>query len=155
DRLGRSWWEETSPLNILHGSITPARFACFGDVLTRQRSAEVRGLRALDTGGGGGFLAEEFAPPGCPVTRLDPLPGSVGAARAHAAARGPDIGYGAGTGGQLPAPDSAFDLAYRCDVPEHVPGPDRVTSGTARALKPGGLDLFDTINRTRTSKPLA
>jgi 2-polyprenyl-6-hydroxyphenyl methylase / 3-demethylubiquinone-9 3-methyltransferase len=37
----------------LHGSITPGRFAYFRDVLTR--NAEVRGLRALDLGCGGGF----------------------------------------------------------------------------------------------------
>ena len=32
---------------------------------------------------------------------------------------------------------------------------DRVISETARVLEPGGLYLFDTINRTRTSKLLA
>jgi 2-polyprenyl-6-hydroxyphenyl methylase/3-demethylubiquinone-9 3-methyltransferase len=45
NRLGESWWDENCPLNILHGSITPGRFAYFRDVLTR--NAEVRGLRAL------------------------------------------------------------------------------------------------------------
>ncbi len=32
---------------------------------------------------------------------------------------------------------------------------DRVISETARVLEPGGLYLFDTLNRTRTSKLLA
>ena len=27
DRLGGSWWDETSLLNVLHGSVTPGRFA--------------------------------------------------------------------------------------------------------------------------------
>src|SRR5215471_13889827 len=93
--------------------------------------------------------------PGLPGDRVDPSAVSIGTARAHAATRGLDIDYRVGTGEQLPAPDSAFGLAYCCDVLEHVPDPDRVISETARVLKPGGLYLFDTINRTRKSKLLA
>jgi 2-polyprenyl-6-hydroxyphenyl methylase / 3-demethylubiquinone-9 3-methyltransferase len=152
NRLGESWWDENCPLNILHGSITPGRFAYFRDVLTR--NAEVRGLRALDLGCGGGFLAEEFASLGCHVVGVDPSPVSIGAARSHAAARGLDIDYRVGTGEQLPAGDSAFDLVYCCDVLEHVSDLDRVVRETARVLKPGGLYLFDTINRSLKSKLL-
>jgi 2-polyprenyl-6-hydroxyphenyl methylase/3-demethylubiquinone-9 3-methyltransferase len=47
-----------------------------------------------------------------------------------------------------------FDVAYCCDVLEHVSDLDRVVSETARVLKPGGLYLFDTLNRTRQSKLL-
>ena len=155
DRLGGSWWEESSPLSLLHGSVTPGRFAYFRDVLARQRNAQVRGLRALDIGCGGGFLAEEFAALGCRVVGVDPSPVSIGAARGHAAARGLDIDYRVGSGEQLPAPDSDFDLAYCCDVLEHVSDLDRVVSEAARVLKPGGLYLFDTINRTLKSKLLA
>ena len=154
DRLGGSWWDEASPLNLLHG-VTPGRFAYFLDVLTRHRKTPVSGLRALDIGCGGGFLAERFAALGCQVTGIDPSPVSVGAARAHATARGLHIDYQVGSGEHLPVPDSAFDLAYCCDVLEHVSGLDRVISETARALKPGGLYLFDTINRTVKSRLIA
>jgi 2-polyprenyl-6-hydroxyphenyl methylase / 3-demethylubiquinone-9 3-methyltransferase len=155
DRLGESWWDETSPLNVLHGSITPGRFAYFRDVLTRQLGAEPAGLRALDIGCGGGFLAEEFAALGCQVTGVDPSPVSIGAARTHAAGRGVHIDYLVGAGEELPVPDAAFDVACCCDVLEHVADLDRVISETARVLKPGGLYLFDTINRTLASKLLA
>jgi 2-polyprenyl-6-hydroxyphenyl methylase/3-demethylubiquinone-9 3-methyltransferase len=155
DRLGASWWDETSPLNVLHGSITPGRFAYFRDVLTRRLRAGPAGLLALDIGCGGGFLAEEFAALGCRVTGVDPSAASISVARAHAAARGLLIDYRVGSGEDLPVPDAAFDLACCCDVLEHVSDLDRVISETARVLKPGGLYLFDTINRTRTSKLLA
>jgi hypothetical protein len=36
NRMGGSWWDETSPLNVLHGSVTPGRFAYFRDVLAPQ-----------------------------------------------------------------------------------------------------------------------
>jgi 2-polyprenyl-6-hydroxyphenyl methylase/3-demethylubiquinone-9 3-methyltransferase len=155
DRLGGSWWDEGSPLNVLHGSVTPGRLAYFRDVLARRLGEEVAGLRALDIGCGGGFLAEEFAALGCQVTGVDPSAVSVGAARAHAARRGLRIDYRVGAGEELPAPDAAFHLAYCCDVLEHVSDLDRVISETARVLRPGGLYLFDTINRTWRSKLLA
>jgi 2-polyprenyl-6-hydroxyphenyl methylase / 3-demethylubiquinone-9 3-methyltransferase len=155
ERLGGSWWDETSPLNLLHGSVTPGRFAYFRDVLIRQLGAGLAGLRVLDIGCGGGFLAEEFAALGCQVTGVDPSPVSIGAARAHAAGRGLRIDYRVGAGEELPAPDAAFGVACCCDVLEHVSDLDRVISETARVLKPGGLYLFDTVNRTRKSKLLA
>jgi 2-polyprenyl-6-hydroxyphenyl methylase / 3-demethylubiquinone-9 3-methyltransferase len=155
DRLGGSWWDETSLLNLLHGSVTPGRFAYFRDVLAGQIGAEPAGLRVLDIGCGGGFLAEEFAALGCLVSGVDPSPVSIDAARAHAAGRGLRIGYRVGVGEELPFPDAAFGVACCCDVLEHVADLERVISETARVLEPGGLFLFDTINRTLRSKLLA
>jgi 2-polyprenyl-6-hydroxyphenyl methylase/3-demethylubiquinone-9 3-methyltransferase len=155
ERLGGSWWDETSPLNLLHGSVTPGRFAYFRDVLNRRLGAGLAGLRVLDIGCGGGFLAEQFAALGCQVTGVDPSQVSIDAARAHAAGRGLHIDYRAGAGEELPVPDAAFGVACCCDVLEHVSDLDRVISETARVLKPGGLYLFDTVNRTRKSKLLA
>jgi 2-polyprenyl-6-hydroxyphenyl methylase/3-demethylubiquinone-9 3-methyltransferase len=155
DRLGGSWWDQDSPLCLLHGSVTPGRFAYFLDVLARRQGTALDGLRVLDIGCGGGFLAEEFAAVGCEVTGIDPSPVSIGAARSHAAAAGLRIGYLIASGEQLPVPDAVFDVACCCDVLEHVSDVDRVISQTARVLKPGGLYLFDTINRTVRSKLLA
>jgi 2-polyprenyl-6-hydroxyphenyl methylase / 3-demethylubiquinone-9 3-methyltransferase len=155
DRLGGSWWDEASLLNLLHGSVTPGRFAYFREVLARHFGAGVAGLRVLDIGCGGGFLAEEFAALGCRVTGVDPSPVSVGAARAHAAGRDLHIDYRVGFGEELPFPDAAFGVACCCDVLEHVSDLDRVVSETARVLRPGGLYLFDTVNRTLKSKLLA
>jgi 2-polyprenyl-6-hydroxyphenyl methylase/3-demethylubiquinone-9 3-methyltransferase len=158
ERLGGSWWDETSPLNLLHGSFTPGRLAYFRDVLGRQAGAGqagLGGLRVLDIGCGGGFLAEEFAALGCQVTGVDPSAASIGTARAHAAGRGLRVDYRVGAGEELPVPGGAFDVACCCDVLEHVRDLDRVISETARVLKPGGRYLFDTINRTFASKLLA
>ena len=155
ERLGESWWDEASLLNLLHGSVTPGRFGYFRDVLARRFGTGVAGLRVLDIGCGGGFLAEEFAALGCRVTGVDPSPVSVGVARAHAAGKGLHIDYRVGVGEELPFPDAAFGVACCCDVLEHVSDLDRVISETARVLTPGGLYLFDTINRTLKSKLLA
>lgn len=155
NRVGATWWDEDNPLNMLHGSLTPGRFAYFRDVLTARVGADYAGMRALDIGSGGGFLAEEFAKIGFDVVGVDPSAVSVAAARTHAGAGGLDIDYRIGSGEHLPVRDTEFDVAYCCDVLEHVSDLDAVIGETTRALKPGGLFLFDTINRTRISKLVA
>ncbi len=155
NREGDGWWEEENPLNILHGSITPGRFAYFREVLTTRLGLDPGGLRALDIGCGGGFLAEEFARLGCQVVGVDPSSVSIETARRHAAGAGLDVDYRVGSGERLPVGDGEFDLAYCCDVLEHVSDLDAVIGETARALKPEGIFLFDTINRTMASKLVA
>ncbi len=154
DREGEGWWEEDNPLNILHGSLTPGRFAYFRQVLRDRLSLDLAGARALDIGCGGGFLAEEFARLGCQVVGVDPSAVSIETARRHATATGLSIDYRVGSGENLPVADGEFDLAYCCDVLEHVSDLDGVLSETARVLKPAGTFLFDTINRTLSSKLL-
>jgi 2-polyprenyl-6-hydroxyphenyl methylase / 3-demethylubiquinone-9 3-methyltransferase len=154
NRIGDSWWDEANPLNMLHGSFTPGRFAYFRAVLDRI-GLDPAGLRALDIGSGGGFLAEEFARLGCRVVGIDPSPVSIRTARQHAEASALEIEYAVATGERLPLESESFDLAYCCDVLEHVSDLDLVIKETARVLRPGGLYLFDTINRTTASKVLA
>jgi 2-polyprenyl-6-hydroxyphenyl methylase/3-demethylubiquinone-9 3-methyltransferase len=151
DRLGGGWWDESNPLNALNGSFTPARFAYFREVLERL-GHDPAGLRAVDIGCGGGFLSEEFAQIGCRVVGLDPSEVSIRTARQHASAHGLKIGYAVNAGELLALKDESVDIAYCCDVLEHVADLDQVVAEAARVLKPGGIYLFDTINRTRASK---
>lgn len=152
DRLGASWWDEGNPLNLLHGSCTAGRMGYFREVLDR------RGVdhgRALDIGCGAGFITEELATAGFAATGIDPSGVAIEAARAHADQQGLAIEYVVGVGEALPFADAAFDLVSCCDVLEHVSDLDRVVAETARVLRPGGLYLFDTINRTRRSRLIA
>jgi 2-polyprenyl-6-hydroxyphenyl methylase / 3-demethylubiquinone-9 3-methyltransferase len=154
DRLGATWWNDESPLVLLHGSMTAGRMGYFRDVLARLgRLPTVDGRRsALDIGSGGGFLAEEFCRLGFAVTGVDRSRVSVETARAHAFAGGLDIGYRVGSGEYLPVEDAGYDVAWCSDVLEHVEDVDRVLAETTRALRPGGIFFFDTPNRTLVSK---
>ncbi|WP_336713898.1 bifunctional 2-polyprenyl-6-hydroxyphenol methylase/3-demethylubiquinol 3-O-methyltransferase UbiG [Arthrobacter sp. USHLN218] len=155
DRLGGSWWDEDNPLNLLHGSLTPARMDYFRTVLRHRLGGGPARLKALDIGCGAGLLAEEFARLGCEVTGVDPSGPALAAARRHAAEGGLDIHYLAGSGEELPLDDRSFDVVLCCDVLEHVADLPRVIAETARVMKPGGLYLFDTVNRTAASWLLA
>ncbi|TCM42703.1 bifunctional 2-polyprenyl-6-hydroxyphenol methylase/3-demethylubiquinol 3-O-methyltransferase UbiG [Kribbella sp. VKM Ac-2568] len=154
DRLGGTWWDEDNPLNVLHGSFTPGRLAYFREVLERT-GRDPAGLRALDVGCGGGFLAEEFARLGCQVVGVDPSRVSIATARRHATSSDLKIEYVVASGEHLPLESAFFDLAYCCDVLEHVADVELVIRESARVLKPGGLYLFDTINHTAASQIFA
>jgi 2-polyprenyl-6-hydroxyphenyl methylase/3-demethylubiquinone-9 3-methyltransferase len=155
NRVADRWWDESEPLSMLLTGLNPGRFGYFRDVLTTQLSVDPRGTTALDIGCGGGFLAEEFARLGCRVTGVDPSARSIETARAHAHQSVLDIDYRVGVGEHLPVDEAGFDIAYCCDVLEHVDDLDRVVAETARVLEPGGIYLFDTINRTVLSKLVA
>src|SRR3954467_8788522 len=110
DRIGEGWWDESNPLNVLHGSLTPGRLAYFRTVMGAQLPGGPDGLRVLDIGCGGGFLTEEFARMGCRAVGVDPSTVSIETARRHAAVSELDIDYRVGSGEDLPAEDSEFDL---------------------------------------------
>src|SRR5947209_13104909 len=120
DRLGDTWWGDEGTLSMLRTALNPARFPWLRRTLTRTLGREPQGLRTLDVGCGGGLLAEEFARLGCRVTGVDPAVPSLATARMHAAKSGLAIAYCVGTGERLPLAASSFDIAYCCDVLEHV-----------------------------------
>lgn len=152
DRLSHTWWDEDGFLNLLKSGLNPARFGYMVRVLAAEGTVEPSGVRVLDVGCGGGLLAEEFAARGYAVTGVDPSAASLAAAREHATENGLLIDYRQASGEDLPFGDATFQVVYCCDVLEHVDDVDRTIREIARVLEPGGVFLYDTINRTWQSK---
>ena len=50
--------------------------------------------------------------------------------------------------GHIPYPDAAFDVAFADNVMEHLTDPTAVLGEVCRVLRPGGVFLFKTPNRT-------
>jgi 2-polyprenyl-6-hydroxyphenyl methylase / 3-demethylubiquinone-9 3-methyltransferase len=148
---GDIWWDEAQPLNALRTAINPGRMAYLRRVLDLH-GWKAQGRTALDVGCGGGIMAEEVAALGFTVTGVDPSENSLATARRHALEGGLHIKYDRASGESLPYPDDTFDLVYCCDVLEHVDDVDRTIAEAARVLKPGGIYLYDTINRTAVSR---
>jgi 2-polyprenyl-6-hydroxyphenyl methylase/3-demethylubiquinone-9 3-methyltransferase len=148
---GDVWWDENQPLHVLRTFMNPARMEYFTTVFA-ERGLDPAGKVVIDIGCGGGLFAEEIAGLGASVIGIDPAPGAIASARKHAAAAGLAIDYRVGPGEHLPADDACADLAYCVDVLEHVADVSAVVGEAARVLRPGGLFLYDTINRTRISK---
>lgn len=146
DRVADRWWSDEVRWVRTLKNLVPGRLAWF------DRHIDWAGREVLDLGCAGGFMAEAMALRGATVTGIDPAAEAVEAARRHAAATGLSIRYDTGVGEALPYGDAAFDAVVCVDVLEHVADLAQVLSEVARVLRPGGLFLYDTINRNPLSR---
>ena len=151
---GDIWWKPDTILHLLKTSVNPWRVGVAKDAIQRL-GIEPKGKTALEVGSGGGILAEEIAKMGFITTGIDPAEQSVITASNHAKASGLDIKYEKGVGENLPYADASFDVVFCCDVLEHVQDLPKVILEISRVLKPGGVFIYDTLNRTFISKLVA
>ena len=141
DSVADRWWSNDIRWVRTLKNLVPGRLKWFDHQIDWQ------GKAVLDLGCAGGFMAEALAARGAQVTGIDPAAEAIDAARAHARATGLRIGYDVGVGEALPYDDASFDAVVCVDVLEHVADLNKVLSEIARTLRPGGVFLFDTINR--------
>ena len=142
------WWEPDSPFYQMMVSFNPARVGYARRVLLEVLKLVPPRTTALEVGSGGGYMSEDLARLGFAMTGIDPSERSLRAAAAHARAAGLGLRYLQGVGEALPFGAGAFDVVLCCDVLEHVRDLPRVIAEAARVLKPGGVFLYNTINRT-------
>lgn len=124
---------------------------------TRERLAYVResfrrenvpaGARVLDVGCGGGLVSNALAGDGFRVRGVDAAEGALASARAHVPA-GAEASYAVADAYALAEPDGAYDVVLLLDVLEHFEEPARAVAEAARVLRPGGLLVVHTFNRT-------
>ena len=141
DEVAAHWWSDNLRWVRTLKNMVPGRLRYF------DRFVRWSGAQVLDLGCAGGFMAEAISDRGAVVTGIDPAAQAIAAARAHAADHDRTIRYDVGVGEALPYADGAFDIVVCVDVLEHVADLALVLSETARVLRPGGMFLFDTINR--------
>jgi 2-polyprenyl-6-hydroxyphenyl methylase/3-demethylubiquinone-9 3-methyltransferase len=160
DRLAGEWWDPRGPMKPLH-RINPLRLAWLRDTAARHFDRDGRairpfeGLSLLDIGCGGGLLSEPLARQGFAVTGIDPAGENVAIAAAHAAEAGVTVDYRAQTAETLLGEGAGFDVVLAMEVIEHVPDPAAFVATAARLVKPGGLLMVSTINRTKRAFALA
>ncbi len=154
------WWDARGPFAPLH-RFNPARLAFVRDRAAdrfgrdARRRAPFAGLSLLDVGCGGGLIAEPMRRLGFEVTAIDASSENIGTARVHAGQQGLDIAYRAATVEQLEAAGAGpFDVVLTMEVIEHVADPEAFLRTCARLVKPGGMMVVATLNRTLKSLAL-
>ncbi|MBS1302941.1 bifunctional 2-polyprenyl-6-hydroxyphenol methylase/3-demethylubiquinol 3-O-methyltransferase UbiG [Loktanella sp. SALINAS62] len=146
DTVADHWWSDDIRWVRTLKNLVPGRLAWF------DRQIDWQGKTVMDLGCAGGFMAEALAQRGATVTGIDPATEAINAARAHARETGLHIGYDVGVGEALPYDDASFDAVVCVDVLEHVADLPKVLAEVTRTLRPGGMFLFDTINRNPVAR---
>lgn len=164
-RLGDQWWDLKGPQAALH-KLNPVRIGYLRNLLCahfpdgdkpRRRNAEkpLAGLKIVDCGCGGGLLAEPLAKLGAIVTAIDPADENINVARRHAELGGLDIDYRPVTVESLAAAGEIYDVVLGMEVLEHVADVGSFLAAAASLVRPGGLFVGATLNRTLKSYALA
>jgi 2-polyprenyl-6-hydroxyphenyl methylase/3-demethylubiquinone-9 3-methyltransferase len=155
-RQAALWWDPDGPFRSLH-RLNPVRLGYIRDRAIRHFDGDpgsvtpLAGLRLLDLGCGGGLVAEPLAQLGAEVTAIDADEAAIDAARVHAAQRRIPVDYGVGAAEDMVAAGRRFDAVLALEIVEHVADPE-VFFGTLGALvRPGGLVILSTLNRTLKS----
>lgn len=160
-RIAAEWWNPRGKFAPLH-KFNPVRLSFIRDQALYHfgRDALARrpfeGLRLLDIGCGGGLLSEPMTRLGFQVTGVDASEKNIATASTHAAEQGLEIDYRASTAeALLEAGEPPFDVILNMEVIEHVADPAAYLQDCARLLKPGGLMVVATLNRTLKALALA
>ena len=160
DRLAADWWNPDGRMKPLH-KLNPVRLGFVRDRLCTHFGIDPKlarplaGLRLLDIGCGGGLLSEPMARLGADVVGADPARTNIEVARLHAAKSGLAIDYRAETAEALAGLGERFDVILALEVVEHVANVEAFVRACAGMLRPDGIMILATINRTAKAFALA
>jgi 2-polyprenyl-6-hydroxyphenyl methylase/3-demethylubiquinone-9 3-methyltransferase len=147
------WWDPAGPYASLH-KLNPVRLAFIREKALDQFDRDganrrpFEGLRLLDIGCGGGLLSEPMARLGFSVVAADAEEETIRTAAAHAGDLGLTIDYRATSVEALAEAEETFDVVINMEVIEHVADAPLFLQSCAALLRPGGILLLSTLNRT-------
>lgn len=155
-RLARLWWDESGPFWPLHRMnalrVDFIHEQMIQNGLTRPGPTGVlSGVRVLDIGCGGGILSEAVARLGARVHGVDMVERNIRIAQDHARAADLDIRYECGTAEMLSERGESYDVVLSMEVVEHVADLPFFMTSCMNLVRPGGLLVVATINRTLAS----
>ncbi|MDI1364008.1 MAG: bifunctional 2-polyprenyl-6-hydroxyphenol methylase/3-demethylubiquinol 3-O-methyltransferase UbiG [bacterium] len=157
--IAAEWWNPKGKFAPLH-VFNPCRLAFIReqalDRFDRDSNARApfEGLTLLDIGCG--LLSEPMSRLGFAVTAIDASERNIKTAATHAAEQGLEILYRPATAEQLLAEGAGpFDVVLTMEVIEHVADPGAFLRTCSQLLKPGGLMIVATLNRTLKALALA
>ncbi|HWL57833.1 MAG TPA: bifunctional 2-polyprenyl-6-hydroxyphenol methylase/3-demethylubiquinol 3-O-methyltransferase UbiG [Paracoccus sp. (in: a-proteobacteria)] len=156
EAMAAEWWDPQGKFKPLH-MLNPTRLeyvtgqiaAQFGR--NRDAASPFEGLSILDIGCGGGLMSEPLARLGATVTGADAAEGNIRVASLHAAQQGLPIDYRATTSEALAAEGLSYDVVIALEIVEHVAEPSEFIATCRDLVRPGGMLIQSTLNRTARS----
>jgi 2-polyprenyl-6-hydroxyphenyl methylase/3-demethylubiquinone-9 3-methyltransferase len=153
--LADTWWDPQGPMRILH-RINPVRLKFICDALRTHfklssQDLSFDALSILDSGCGGGLVCEPLARLGADVTGVDMSEELIHAAKRHAEQTALPITYCHTSLEDLAAAGKTFDVVLALEVVEHVTDRTAFIKTLAALIRPQGLLILSTFNRTAMS----
>jgi len=164
-RIAEEWWDESGKFAPLH-RLNPARIGFIRDRVAAHFGRDpldfgpdgkgpLHSFSMVDIGCGGGLVCEPMARLGATVTGIDASDRNIGVARLHAERMGLSIDYYASTAEALRDQGKQFDVVLALEIVEHVADVDLFIACCAGLVKPGGVLILSTLNRTTKAFALA
>jgi len=168
------WWDESGPFAPLH-RLNPVRLDYIKGQICGHFKRDVqsftpfKGLSVLDIGCGGGLVCEPMARLGANVCGIDADDVAIEVAGEHAEVSGLEIDYQCTTAENIllaPSPHGGegrgaasvegeggkkYDVVLALEIVEHVSNLEEFVKACAALVKPGGMIIFSTLNRTPKS----
>lgn len=150
------WWDVHGPFAPLH-KLNPTRLSYLRGQIDAHYGCDSKNLTPykklsiLDIGCGGGLVCEPMARLGAAITGIDADATAIETAKHHAEQSGLKIDYRAITTADL---KHEFDVVFALEIIEHVANPTQFVKEVSALVKPGGLVIFSTLNRTAKSYAL-
>jgi len=150
------WWDENGPFKPLH-RLNPIRMSYIKQQICNHTKRDFNDLSALkdlniiDIGCGGGLVCESLTRMGANVTGIDADKNAIKTAKDHASGNDLDITYICDDAQSI---EQKFDVVLALEIIEHVTNPQTFIEICKKRLKPGGLLILSTLNRTKKSYAL-
>ncbi len=154
--LANLWWDRSGPFWPLH-KLNELRVQYLRTKLTtvlgidHSSAKPFQDVQIVDIGCGGGILSESMAMLGAEVTAIDVVNKNIQVARQHCHGTGLDIDYRLSTASELRAAGDRFDVVLNMEVVEHVADLTSFMRDCCDLVRPGGVMVIATINRTLAS----
>jgi 2-polyprenyl-6-hydroxyphenyl methylase / 3-demethylubiquinone-9 3-methyltransferase len=152
--MAEDWWNPQGKFAALH-KMNPIRLEFIRAEVVRHFDVNpssrqpLAGLTVLDLGCGGGLVTEPMARLGGQVRGIDAEAGNIAAARGHARGATAAIDYRTALPEALVSlNEPPADVVLALEIVEHVADLNAFLVAAASLVKPGGLMILSTINRT-------
>ncbi len=146
----KNWWDKNGSFKQLH-KLNPTRLTFIKEQICShykrdgEANSALKCLNILDIGCGGGLVCEPLTRNGANVTGLDADPQAIEVAKQHARSNKLDITY---INDELQALKEQYDVVLALEILEHVSDAPLFIEQCADVLKPDGLLIISTPNRT-------
>jgi len=146
EHIAEDWWNPKGNFRPLH-ELNPTRI----EYIIKQVNANfqgIKGLEILDIGCGGGLVAEPLARLEANVTAIDASQINIDIAKLHAEKNNLKIKYLSSLAENLAESGAKYQLVLALEIIEHVNDVSFFVKTCEKLVKPGGVLIFSTINKT-------